>query len=301
MKWMECLVLIAFLLTMNKTTNPRFRITLKRCSTRFPLLLACAGIFAVMAGRGLAGSEATGTEKDSRDSLQNRSVGISSPPATASKPSGTDSKRGTPDAQSLAGRSTEEVEAALGKPSGKLQNAQGALWLYAAWKVQFDADNHVLKVEKDQPMRLSKLDPNFVASSDAVSKGAYARAAAEDAARVKAAALLGEQIRTVSNGGEQVDLLSLMTPGKITIVDFYADWCGPCRRLSPQLEQLAKSDPDIVLLKIDIVNWNTPVTRQFGIQSVPNVRVFGRTGAQLGDATPEVSLVKKRVEQAKGS
>ena len=98
-----------------------------------------------------------------------------------------------------------------------------------------------------------------------------------------------------------MDLPALMAPGKITIVDFYAEWCGPCRRISPQLEQLTKDDPDVVLLKIDIVNWETPVTRQFGIASVPNVRVFGRTGSQLGDATSDVSLVTKRVEQAKGS
>ncbi len=160
---------------------------------------------------------------------------------------------------------------------------------------------HVLKVEKDQPVQLSKLDPHFVANADAVAKGASARAAAEDAAREKAAAFRDAKIKVISNGGEQVDLSSLMAPGKITIVDFYAEWCGPCRRISPQLEHLAKTDPDIVLLKIDIVNWNTPVTRQFGIQSVPNVRVFGRTGAQLGDATPDVSLVMKRVDQAKGS
>jgi len=168
-------------------------------------------------------------------------------------------------------------------------------------RVQFDHDSHVLKVEKDQPVRLSKLDPQFAANADAVAKGASARAAAEDAARLKAAAFRDAKIKVVSNGGEEVDLASLMTPGKITVVDFYADWCGPCKRISPHLEQLAKTDPDVVLLKIDIVNWNTPVTRQFGIQSVPNVRVFGGTGAQFGDATPDVNLVKRHVEQAKGS
>ena len=248
-----------------------------------------------------AGSDATETEKNSSDSDRNRTLGILAPSSTASKPSSTDSKRGARDAQSLAGRSTDEVEAALGKPSGKLQNAQGALWLYSEWRVQFDHDSHVLQVEKDQPMRLSKLDPQFVASSDAVAKGAYARAAADDAARAKAAELQKERIRIVSNGGQEVDLPSLMVPGKITLVDFYAEWCGPCRQISPQLEQLAKTDPDVTLLKIDIVNWNTPVIRQFGIQSVPNVRVFDRTGKQLGDATHDVSLVMKRVEQAKGS
>src|SRR6185503_1565575 len=118
--------------------------------------------------------------------------------------------------QSLAGRSSNEVEAALGKPSGKLQNAQGALWLYAEWRVQFDQNSRVLKVEKDQPMRLSRLDPNFVASANAVAKGANARAAADDADRVKATLREGK-VRVVSNGGEQVDLLSLLAPGKITI------------------------------------------------------------------------------------
>jgi thiol-disulfide isomerase/thioredoxin len=258
-------------------------------------------MFILVTGRGLAEGDATGAEKHSFDSVQTRSVGISSASANASKSSGTIPKQGTPDTQSLAGRSGDEVETALGKPNGKLQNAQGALWLYAEWRVLFDHDGHVLKVEKDQPVRLSRLDPNFVANADAVAKGANQRAAAEDAARIKAAALRAEKIRIVSNGGQQVDLAALMTPGKITIVDFYAEWCGPCRRISPQLEQLAKDDPDVVLIKVDIVNWNTPVTQQFGIESVPNMRVFGRTGAQLADATSDVSLVKRRVEQAKGS
>ena len=255
-------------------------------------------MYILVAGRGVAGGDATEREKNSSDSGP---VGILSPSATASKPSSTDSKPDTRDAQSLAGRSTDEVEAALGKPGGRLQNAHGALWLYADWRVQFDHDSHVLQVEKDQPIRLSKVDPQFVASSDAVAKGAYARAAADDAARAKAAELQKERIRIVSDGGQEVDLPSLMAPGKITIVDFYAEWCGPCRRISPQLEKLAKTDPDVFLLKIDIVNWNTPIIRQFGIESVPNMRVFDRTGKQLGDATHDLNLVMKRVEQAKGS
>ena len=258
-------------------------------------------MFIFVAGRGVAGGDATETEKNSADSGHDRAVGILSGSATASKLSSIDSKQDMWDAQSLAGRSFDEVQSALGKPNGKLQTAQGALWLYAEWRVQFDHESHVLHVEKDQPVRLSKLDPEFVARADALAKGANERAAADDAARAKATELQKERIRIVSNGGEQVDLPSLLSPGKITIVDFYAEWCGPCLQISPQLEQLAKTDPDVVLLKIDIVKWNTPITRQFGIQSVPNVRVFGRTGTQLGDATPDAGLVMKRVEQAKGS
>src|SRR6266478_8687784 len=130
--------------TTYKKTNPRFCITLKRRFTRLPLLLSCAGMLIYVAGRGVAGSETTPTEKNSADSGQNRPVGILSGAATASKQASTDSKPDTRDAQSLAGRGTDEVQAALGKPSGKLQTAQGALWLYAEWRVQFDHDSHVL-------------------------------------------------------------------------------------------------------------------------------------------------------------
>jgi thiol-disulfide isomerase/thioredoxin len=255
----------------------------------------------VAAGLCVAASDATETEKNSPDTGQNRSVGIVSGSATASKLPSTASKPDTRDAQSLAGLSIDEVQSALGKPSGKLQTAQGPLWLYAEWRVQFDHQSHVLHAEKDQPVRLSKLDPEFVARADALVKAVHARAAADDAARAKAAAFQAAKIRIVSNGGEQVDLPALMAPGKITIVDFYAEWCGPCRQISPHLEQLAKTDPDVVLLKIDIVKWNTPITRQFDIQSVPNMRVFGRTGTQLGDATSDLSLLMKSVDQAKGS
>ena len=280
---------------MNEKTNPRFCITVIRCSTRLAHLLGCVGMFTLLIGRGFAESESTQAKKQPSDSSQVQVL------SAASKSSNNDSKRGAPDVQCLTGLSPDEVESALGKPSGKLQNAQGALWLYPEWRVQFDRKSHVLKIEKDQPVRLSKLDPHFVATADAVAKGANERAAAEDAARVRAAALQEQRIKIVSNGGQQVDLPALMAPGKITIVDFYAEWCVPCRQISPQLEQLTKDDPDVVLLKIDIVNWETPVTRQFGIESVPNMRVFGRTGSQLGDATSDVSLVVKRVEQAKGS
>lgn len=70
---------------------------------------------------------------------------------------------------------------------------------------------------------------------------------------------------------------------KPAIVDFYADWCGPCRRLSPVLEKLAEKYKD----KIVIYKVNTDKERElaaaFGITSLPTL-VF----ISLGD-TPQVS------------
>jgi thioredoxin 1 len=108
-----------------------------------------------------------------------------------------------------------------------------------------------------------------------------------------------DAVRKISNGGRRIDLASLLVSGKVTVVDFYADWCGPCRRISPHLERLVRSDADVYLRKVDIVKWGTPVTKQFGIRSVPNIRVFDRNGRMVGSGTSNLNLVQQYVRQAK--
>lgn len=79
--------------------------------------------------------------------------------------------------------------------------------------------------------------------------------------------------------GEEVRLESHLVAGKFTLVDFYADWCGPCKQLEPALEQLLKEQGhQVALLKVDIVDWNTPVVRQHGIRFVPHLRLFSPSG-----------------------
>ena len=57
--------------------------------------------------------------------------------------------------------------------------------------------------------------------------------------------------------------------GKI-VVDFFADWCGPCKMLSPVLEEVAKDYPDVQFVKIN-VDENEALTAEFGIMSIPAV------------------------------
>jgi thioredoxin 1 len=78
--------------------------------------------------------------------------------------------------------------------------------------------------------------------------------------------------------GDRVDIAQALVNGKVTIVDYYADWCGPCRALAPMLETLAHEDPDIAVRKVDIVNWTSPVARQYGLNSIPRVQIYDRTG-----------------------
>ena len=287
-------------MNFDKLRVSKCRVGGKASAAKVPVLLLCAGMIIAAGARSASAAEiqaaATSADSSPAPAAVDRSESD-----TASKPSKSDSKSDARDSQSLAGRSGEEVEAALGKPTGKLQTAQGALWLYADWRIQFDQQGHALKIEKDQPVRLSKLDPEFVATSDALVRAAAARAAADEAELARAAAIRAQKIRIISNGGEQVDLPSILTEGKVTIVDFYAEWCGPCRQMSPQLEQMARTDPDVVLVKIDIVKWGTPVAQQFGLKSIPNVRVFNRSRTQLAEPTHDLDLVLQQVNQAKGS
>ena len=116
-----------------------------------------------------------------------------------------------------------------------------------------------------------------------------------------AAGRRGEAIEVISHGG-QVDINQHLALGNVTVIDFYADWCGPCRQLSPHLEQMARSDPDIALRKIDIVNWKMPVAQQFNIHSIPQVNVYDRSGRLVGTVFGvDLQRVKSYVAQAKAS
>jgi len=127
-------------------------------------------------------------------------------------------------------------------------------------------------------------------------------AAYEQQGRIQAAAGVagrGQPVEVISHGA-QVDINQHLALGNVTVVDFYADWCGPCRQLSPSLEQMARSDPEIALRKVDIVNWRTPVARQFNLHSIPQVNVYNRGGILIGTVTGvDFEQVKRYVAQAK--
>jgi len=116
-----------------------------------------------------------------------------------------------------------------------------------------------------------------------------------------AAVRRGQSVEVISHG-TQVDINQHLAFGNVTVIDFYADWCGPCRQLSPSLEQMARNDPDVALRKIDIVNWRTAVVQQFNIHSIPQVNVYDRSGRLVGTVVGvDFEKVKSYVAQAKSS
>ncbi|HEV8377150.1 MAG TPA: thioredoxin family protein [Candidatus Polarisedimenticolia bacterium] len=101
----------------------------------------------------------------------------------------------------------------------------------------------------------------------------------QDAASLGAS---GGDIRVVSQGSP-LNLRDHLAAGKYTLFDYYADWCPPCRELSPQLENLARRHPNLALRKIDIVSWSHPVAQQQEVRDLPFLRLYDPEGRLVGE------------------
>lgn len=93
----------------------------------------------------------------------------------------------------------------------------------------------------------------------------------------------------VVGSGKRVDYDRLPVAGKVTIVDFYGDWCSPCRLLAIKLERLVKTDPRVALRKVDLATWDSETAAQasekFHFPGLPYIRVYSHDGKFLGAVT----------------
>ncbi|MBW4554935.1 MAG: thioredoxin [Trichormus sp. ATA11-4-KO1] len=73
---------------------------------------------------------------------------------------------------------------------------------------------------------------------------------------------------------EENEFDTLLSAEKVVIVDFTATWCGPCRLVSPLMDQLAQEyKGQAKVVKVDIDN-NKPIFKKFGLRSIPAVLIF---------------------------
>ena len=93
----------------------------------------------------------------------------------------------------------------------------------------------------------------------------------------------------VTDEGFQKDVLDSDKP---VLVDFWAEWCGPCKMIAPALEELSEEMADqVTIAKMDIME-NTGVPGQMGVQSIPYLVLFkdGQPAAQMRGAAPKGQL-----------
>lgn len=77
------------------------------------------------------------------------------------------------------------------------------------------------------------------------------------------------------------------------ILDFYADWCAPCRMIGPVLEQIANEENDIKVVKVN-VDENIELANKFGVKGIPALFVLkeGKTVAQKAGFMPKDALIE---------
>ena len=95
--------------------------------------------------------------------------------------------------------------------------------------------------------------------------------------------------KAVTDASFSADVLESDKP---VLVDFWADWCGPCKMIAPALEEISEELADqVTIAKVDIME-NTDIAAKYGVQSIPLMVLFknGEPVAHKLGAAPKSQL-----------
>lgn len=215
------------------------------------------------------------------------------------------------------GQSQAEVVAILGEPEGNITSGNSTYLTYAGLRVKL-TNGTVTDLAADFNEKLAearaKQAENEAFEAAQKAKGLIAFqgrwVTAEERDEIRKMHIM-EQLKSAQQqddrraymvkrpDGTIIDYSPLLVKGKVNIVDFYANWCGPCKKLAPQLKELAEKDKQVELRAVDIETFDSKVAKHFNITSVPNVRVFDVSGALVAPPSHDIEKIKAAVEQAK--
>ena len=83
-----------------------------------------------------------------------------------------------------------------------------------------------------------------------------------------------------------------LNEGKPMVLDFWAEWCGPCRMVSPIIDEIAEENPDILVGKVN-VDRESALAEAFGVSSIPTLIVLknGNVVNRVTGARPKAQIL----------
>ncbi len=177
----------------------------------------------------------------------------------------------------------EEIIAFLKKENGIL-------------KVVFDQYHAELTIDRlpelSETTIIQLLKKNGYQASIGSGKGSYLKEVSYDPSF---------DVKWISQNGESVNTLSHLVEGRINVIDFYAQWCEPCKEVDHAMIGILKQNKNVTLLKVNIQDWESPVAKQYlsHIETLPYIEVYGKN-KQLIQAISglDIPLLKKSIEKA---
>lgn len=100
--------------------------------------------------------------------------------------------------------------------------------------------------------------------------------------------------------GEKVSLEQHLATGRVTVFEFYADWCSVCKRVDPQLKRMLADRQDVALKRVNIGDGETEVSKQYGIEATPTFHVYSADGRLIkAFSTDDLGKLERVINDAK--
>ena len=109
-------------------------------------------------------------------------------------------------------------------------------------------------------------------------------------------------LKVLTNTGAALDVTEHVVPGKVTVFDFFAVWCGPCKTVDQAMSEILNQAPDVAYRKINIVDWTSDAAKRYlgKVPELPYVMIFGKDGQEVTRiAGLDLVALKRAIETAR--